>query len=301
MSVRNIILILAALLITAGTTFVARNWIASQRAQPAVAMQAPPPPQGIQVLVAKVPLPTGAFIQPDQLRWQIWPDENIPENYLTEEEATLEQYQGAVVRRGFTAGEPITPRRVIRPGDRGFLAAVLRPGFRAVAVRVNATSGVSGLVFPGDRIDILLTHLITDRSGPDPIDRRASETVLENVRVLAIDQLVDENTEQPSYADNITLEVTPKQAEMLNVVRELGSLSVSLRSLAKDEEELERLTTANGEGEDPVLEEVDPERGDTYTWDSEVSRLVGLRSGRNGGNKKVVNITRGNQVEQQRF
>lgn len=301
MSVRNIILIIAALLITAGTTFVARNWIASQRAHPAAAMQAPPQPQGIQVLVAKVPLPTGAFIQPDQLRWQIWPDEDIPENYLTEEEATLEQYQGAVVRRGFTAGEPITPRRVIRPGDRGFLAAVLRPGFRAVAVRVNATSGVSGLVFPGDRIDILLTHLITDRTGPDPIDRRASETVLENVRVLAIDQRVDENAEQPSYADNITLEVTPKQAEMLNVLRELGALSVSLRSLAKDEEELERLTTANGEDEDPSLDKADPERGDTYTWDSEVSRLVGLRSGHNGGNKKVVNITRGNQVEEQRF
>ncbi|GAB4369344.1 MAG: hypothetical protein Kow00114_29070 [Kiloniellaceae bacterium] len=301
MSVRNVILIIAALLITAGTTFVARNWIASQRAQPVAAVQAPPPPQGIQVLVAKVPLPTGAFIQPDQLRWQVWPDDDIPENYLTEEETTLEAYQGAVVRRGFTAGEPIIPMRVIRPGERGFLAAVLRPGFRAIAVRVNATSGVSGLVFPGDRIDIILTHLITDRTGPDPIDRRASETVLENVRVLAIDQMIDENAGQPSYADNFTLEVTPKQAEMLSVVRELGTLSISLRSLAKDEEELERLATTTGEGEDPVLEEVDPERGHTYTWDSEVSRLVGLRSGHKGGNKKVVNITRGNQVEEQRF
>ncbi|MEQ9607232.1 MAG: Flp pilus assembly protein CpaB [Kiloniellaceae bacterium] len=301
MSARNIILIIAALLITAGTTVVARNWISAQRAQPVAAVQAPPPPQGIKVLVSKVPLPTGSFIQPDQLRWQIWPDDNIPENYLTEEEATLEKYQGAVVRRGFTAGEPFTPTRVIVPGERGFLAAVMRPGFRAIAVRVNATSGVSGLVFPGDRIDIILTHQITDRTGPDPIERRASETVLENVRVLAIDQLVDENAEKPSYADNFTLEVTPKQAEMLNVVRELGGLSISLRSLAKDEEELERLTATAPDGEEPVLENSDPERGDTYTWDTEVSRLVGLRSGHKGGNKKVVNITRGNQVEQQRF
>src|SRR3546814_10378317 len=73
-------------------------------------------------------------------------------------ETKPEDLYGAVVRRGFTAGEPIVSRRVILPGDRGFLAAVLRPGFRAIAIRVNATSGVSGLVFPGDHIDLILTH-----------------------------------------------------------------------------------------------------------------------------------------------
>jgi len=301
MSVRNVILIVAALLITAGTTFVARSWIASQRALPVASVQAPPPPQGIKVLVAKTPLPTGVFIQEDQLRWQIWPDDDIPDNYLTEDEVQPENLYGAVVRRGFTAGEPVTPTRVIRPGDRGFLAAVLRPGFRAIAIRVNATSGVSGLVFPGDRIDIILTHLITDRTGAEAIERRASETILENVRVLAIDQTVDEDTSNPTYASNFTLEVTPKQAEMLSVVRELGGLSISLRSLAKDEEELERLTSQHESAEDQEFEEVDPERGNTHTWDSEVSRLVGLRSGQSGGNKKVVNITRGNEVQELRF
>lgn len=296
MSVRNIILIAAALLITAGTTFVARSWLAAQRAQPVAIAQQAPEPQGIKVLVAKVALPTGVFIQEGQLQWQIWPDGNIPDSYLTEEEMKLEDLHGAVVRRGLTAGEPLTPTRVIRPGDRGFLAAVLRPGFRAIAIRVNATSGVSGLVFPGDRIDIILTHIITDRTGQEPVERRASETILENVRVLAIDQTVDENTTEPTYASNFTLEVTPKQAEMLSVVRELGGLSISLRSLAKDEQELERLAT-----QDEPLEEIDPERGDTYTWDTEVSRLVGLRAGQQGNGKKVVNITRGNQVEEQRF
>ena len=294
MSVRNIILIVAALLITAGTTIVARSWLAAQRAQPVAAAQQAPEPQGIKVLVAKVPLPTGIFIQEDQLRWQIWPGEEVPETYLTEDQMKPEDLYGAVVRRGFTAGEPIVSTRVIRPGDRGFLAAVLRPGYRAIAIRVNATSGVSGLVFPGDRIDIILTHSITVRTGEDAIERRASETVLENVRVLAIDQRVDENATEPSLASNFTLEVTPKQAEMVSVVRELGNLSISLRSLAKDEEELERLANQ----EEP-LEEVDPERGNTHTWDSDVSRLVGARSG--AGNKKVVNITRGNQVEEHRF
>jgi pilus assembly protein CpaB len=295
MSAKNIILIVAALLITAGTTFVARSWLAAQRAQPIAITQQAPEPQGIKVLVAKVTLPTGVFIQEDQLRWQVWPDDDIPDAYLTEEEIQPEDLFGAVVRRGLTAGEPLTPTRVIRPGDRGFLAAVLRPGYRAIALRVNATSGVSGLVFPGDRIDIILTHSITDRSSGDAVERRASETILENVRVLAIDQTVDENATEPTYASNFTLEVTPKQAEMLSVVRELGGLSISLRSLAKDDEELERLAT-----QDEPLEEVDPERGNTHTWDSEVSRLVGLRSGGSDG-KKVVNITRGNQVEEQRF
>lgn len=295
MSLRNILLIATALLITVVTTFVARSWLESQRAQPVAAVQQTPEPKGIKVLVAKVALPTGVFIQEEQLRWQIWPDDEIPEDYMTEEEVDVKTLYGAVVRRGFTAGEPITPKRVIRPGERGFLAAVLRPGYRAVAIRVNATSGVSGLVFPGDRIDIILTHTIIDRTGEKAIERRASETVLENVRVLAIDQTVDENANEPSYAKNFTLEVTPKQTEMLTVVRELGGLSISLRSLAKDEAELERLAT-----QQEPLEEPDPERGDTYTWDTEVSRLVGMRDGREG-NKKVVNITRGNEVQELRF
>ncbi|MGF1592101.1 MAG: Flp pilus assembly protein CpaB [Kiloniellaceae bacterium] len=297
MSVRNIALVLAALLITAGTIVVARSWIASQRAQPAaIAQVQAPEPTGVKVLVAKVPLPTGVFLQEDQVRWQIWPDEDIPENYMTEENTDLAKVNGAVVRRGFSAGEPITPTRIIRPGERGFLAAVLRPGFRAIAIRVNATSGVSGLVFPGDRIDIILTHVISDRTGEETVERRASETILENVRVLAIDQLVDEESSQPTYANNFTLEVMPKQAEMLSVVRELGGLSVSLRSLARDDEELERLAT-----QDEPLEEIDPERGSSHTWDTDVSRLVGLRSGGTGGGKKVVNITRGNEVQEQRF
>jgi pilus assembly protein CpaB len=248
------------------------------------------------VLVASVPLPTGIFVQEGQLRWQIWPGNDVPENYFTEEEIPLEDLVGAVVRRSFNAGEPITPKRLIRPGERGFLAAVLRPGYRAIAIRVNATSGVSGLVFPGDRIDIILTHSVSVRSGEEKYERRASETILENVRVLAIDQSVDEDANKPSYADNFTLEVTPKQAEMLSVVRELGGLSISLRSLAKDEEELERLSE-----QDEPLQEVDPERGDTHTWDSEVSRLIGRRSGTSGDNKKVVNITRGNEVQELRF
>src|SRR3546814_17757548 len=115
-------------------------------------------------------------------------------------ETKPEDLYGAVVRRGFTAGEPIVSRRVILPGDRGFLAAVLRPGFRAIAIRVNATSGVSGLVFPGDRIDLILTHSITDRTRTEPIERRGSAPLPENVRVLAHAQTAPPNASQPNQA-----------------------------------------------------------------------------------------------------
>src|SRR3546814_5020941 len=95
------------------------------------------------------------------------------------------------------------------------------------------------------RIDLILTHSITDRTRTEPIERRVSETILENVRVLAIDQTVDENTSEPSYASNFTLEVPPTQAEMVSVVRELGALSISLRSLATEYRKSTRLNSSH--------------------------------------------------------
>jgi len=291
MSVRNIILILAAVLIMAGTGLVARSWLAGQRAQMAAAPQAvtQAPVKKIYVLVADVDLPTGSFIKEEHLTWQVWPDDKLHSSYMIQDQTKIEDLVGAVVRRAIAAGEPVTSSRILKPGDRGFLSAVLRAGYRAVAVRVDATSSISGLVFPGDRVDILLTHSITNGDA----QRRATETVLTNVRVLAIDQKINDTDESPKVGKNATLEVTPKQAEMLAVLSELGKLSFALRSLAKDEEELKRIANS---GE--PLEEPDPERGTTHTWDSEVSRLI-WRPSRN--NQDVVQVSRGNQTEELRF
>jgi len=291
MSVRNIILIVAAVLIMAGTGLVARSWLADQRAQMATAPQAAPqaPVKKIYVLVADSDMPTGSFVKEENLTWQVWPDEKLHPSYLTKEKTEVKDLVGAVVRRAIAAGEPVTNSRILKPGDRGFLAAVLRPGYRAVAVRVDATSSISGLVFPGDRVDILLTHSV--KNGE--IQRRASETVLTNVRILAIDQKTNDTDESPKVGKNATLEVTPKQAEMLAVLSELGKLSFALRSLAKDEAELERIAKS---GE--PLQEPDPERGKTHTWDSEVSRLIWRPS---RANQDVVQVSRGNQTEEVRF
>lgn len=284
MSVRNIILILAAVLITVGTGLIARSWINSQR-QVAMAPEAPQV-KATRVLVAQKNLPSGTFIKENHLTWQTWPDNKPHAKYLVKGKHDEKDLIGTVVRRGITAGEPVTIGRLVKPGDRGFLAAVLRPGYRAMAVRINATSSIAGLIFPGDRVDIIVTHRIK-RGGKE---RRASETVLINVRVLAIDRRVDDQKNSPKVGKNATFEVTPKQAEMLAVVQQIGKLSLVLRSLAKDEEELNRLALSG----DP-LAEPNPERGSTHTWDTEVSRLL-FEPSKKKRNKQTVQVQRGSKV-----
>ncbi len=287
MSARSILLIAAALLLTVGTIFVARAWLDSQRVQVTSEAPAPVKEEAIRVLVAEVDLPAGTFLKEEHLRWQAWPQVNIPENYFIQAATTPDDLFGAVIRRGIAAGEPITRSRINKPGERGFLAAVLLPGYRAMSMKVGADSGVAGLVFPGDRVDIILTHAIK-KDGE--AEHRASETILKNVRVLALDRRTNDETGQPKLAKTATLELTPKQVEILTVSRELGRLSLSLRALAKNEAELERLANS----EEP-LEEPEPTTGKTYTWDSEASVLVRWPK----SDDNVVSVVRGGVVKQQ--
>lgn len=284
MSVRNIILVLVAVAITAGTGLVARSWINSQRNEPVIAA-APPPDTKTYVLVADKAMPTGDFIKENRLTWQSWPDEKLHPSYLIRNKVDLKDLVGSVVRRPIAAGEPVTTGRIIKPGSRGFLAAVLRPGYRAVSLRVNATSSISGLVFPGDRVDIILTHNVS--AG------RVSETILTNVRILAIDQLTNDQAQAPKIGKHATFEVTPKQAEMVTVLSDMGRLSLSLRSLATDEADLERLADA-----DELPFEAETEKGSTHTFTSEVSRLI-----RRGSllNQDKVQVIRGDRTTELRF
>lgn len=293
MSARNIILIFAAVLMTLGTAMLARDWLNSQRPAPQVATPAPKV-EGAMILVAAADLPAGTLLQDKHLRWQIWPSKDVPETYFIKPQDSeavdpVQDMLGAVVRKGISTGEPVARGRILKPGDRGFLAAVLRPGYRAMSVQVNPTAGISGLVFPGDRVDLLLTHAVK-RGGRN---RRASETVLTNVRVLAIDQTIDDQSGEPRVFKNATLELTPKQTEMLAVLSELGRISLILRSLAKDEDELERLVNS-----DDPLADPDPTRGLTHTWDTEVSRLLWQPS---TANLDTVQVSRGKETEELKF
>jgi Flp pilus assembly protein CpaB len=200
----------------------------------------------------------------------------------------MNEFVGAVARTRVAAGEPITDTRLVRPGERGFLAVVLTPGMRAISVAVNETSGIAGLIFPGDRVDVVLTHSMQDDTGGTPITRRASETVIRDVRVLAIDQNVDSQNVDPKVGRTATLEVTPRQVEMINVMLELGSISLSLRSLGNPEDEAagaDAPVVASGKGAPAAMAGAKPGEaaglavagGDlyhTYTLDTDVSVLL---------------------------
>lgn len=269
---RTLVLVIAALLTAGLTAFLVQGWLDRQRAMFAESNNTNSSFITTSVLVAKGDMPAGTFVKPSHLRWQNWPNEGLDSNFITRNKSRPGDFDGAVVRSGLIAGEPITTRRIITPGDRGFLAAVLIPGKRAVSVPVNASSGIAGLVFPGDRVDLILAYKFSSGGGPTRKTRRASETVLADIRVLAIDQSTDDQRGKPSVGKTATLEVTPKQAEAVTLARELGKLTLSLRSLADDEND--------GEGRSP---------GSRVTRDSDVSRLMG--SGQR--NTNGVRILRG--------
>ena len=254
-------LLFAGLAIVAclGTGYLTRLWLSNEHAQ--AVTQATIQKSNLYVLVAAKDLPTGNFVRPEDLRWQAWPDAQINENYLRKDKDTLQSLVGSVVRQRITAGEPVTNGRLIKPGDRGFLAAVLGPGMRAVSVSVTATSGVAGLVFPGDRVDLVLSHQIKDDRDPNAPAKFASETILSNVRVLAIDQTTAIPDNKPAaLAKTVTFEVTPKQVEIIGVGSDLGNLSLSLRALAR-----------NGDDGGTVVRQ---HGSVSHTWDSDVSSLI---------------------------
>ena len=209
MNARSLLIVVAALLVAGVTAFLARGWLTAERAQIQNQQQVVVKEVPAQaVLVAAANLPIGLFVKEEHLRWQAWPSDNIDPNYLLQEKTDLATLIGSVVRRTIAAGEPIITGKVVKPGDRGFLAAVLKPGMRAVTFGISETSGVAGMVFPGDRVDMLLTHDLPGSTNEGEA-RRASETVLENVRVLAIGHQLNENPEGPVSGKTATIEVTP--------------------------------------------------------------------------------------------
>jgi pilus assembly protein CpaB len=284
MLMRRLGFLAIAAFISIGTVIGARSWLHAQLAAREVPVTPPVPIAELNrmVLVASGDLPAGQFVRPDNLHWQAWPEASIAENYIVQGKGKLEDYVGAVVRSGLTNGEPIAEGRVVRPGDRGFMAAVLTPGNRAITVPVTPSSGLAGFVFPGDRVDVILTLTIQpEKDGQkEGIERRASETVLTDIRVLATDQRADDQKREVTIAKTATLEVTPKQAEVIAVASEMGKLSLSLRSLAQ---EGAQVAEAN-----------------THTWDNDAARL--LRSlPRGAGAGRTVTVVRGSERKEVDF
>src|SRR3954464_12617868 len=257
MDVKKLALLVGALVIAVITAVMAKNMFAGAGAQQAAA--APAVPLGPKVLVAKKAIPVGTIIKANSLGSQTWPKELMQGAYYVEGSADSNPAQllGTVVRYPITAGQPVTRGSLVGPQDRGFLAAALTAGMRAVTVPVNVSSGVAGFVFPGDHVDIVLTQQV--EGGGDGPALKVSETIIRNVRVLATDQRItdkdkDGKTEVKTFS-NVTFEVTPRIAEKLAVAQSLGTLSLSLRSIADNTADLERAVAA---GEVKVPANADP-------------------------------------------
>jgi len=276
------ILLVALLAVTTagGAALLARNWLDAQRAALASAQQRPAnaAPAQKQILVAHQTIQLGRFLRAEDLRWQAWPADGILDRHIVNDKRTIEDLVGSVARNRIAVGEPITDDRVVKPGERGFLAAVLTPGMRAISVGVNATSGISGFIFPDDRVDVMVAVQMDLGDGDERIRRFASETVLHGIRVLAIDQAADDRDGKPALGKTATLEVTPKQAETIAVAAEYGNIVLALRGLAQT-------SSADGTEEMPAQAEQP-----TYTWDFDVSRVLDQQA---AGDKEEVDVLRG--------
>jgi pilus assembly protein CpaB len=244
MDVKKLALLIGALVIAVVTAVMAKNMFAGAGAHQAAA--APVVPVGPKVLVAKKALPVGTIIDADSFTFQPWPKELMQGAYYVEGQPDSKNLAGTVVRYAITAGQPITRGSLVGPQDRGFLAAALGPGMRAITVPVNAATGVAGFVFPGDHVDLVLTQTVS--GGGDGPALKVSETIVRNVRVLATDQRFTDKDEDGKTLiktfSNVTLEVTPRIAEKIAVADDMGKLSLSLRSIADNSADLERAVAA---------------------------------------------------------
>ena len=197
---------------------------------------APHPAALRSLLAAAAMVPAGTLLQPADFETVTVPADQAAADAETDNGANRAALLGAMVRRTLPAHSVIGAGDVVRPGDHGFLAAVLEPGMRAVSVGVNQVSGTAGLIWPGDHVDLLLTQLTTDQDVPRG-ERVSGEDVLQDARVIAIDQQLIQGGAQSAATVStnrdqqrtVTLEVTPDQASRIAVATRLGELSLAVR------------------------------------------------------------------------
>jgi pilus assembly protein CpaB len=195
-----------------------------------------------EILVAATTLQIGTLLRAKDVTWQqigggaglgqiARPRTAAGSPNLELDQQARAEVNGAALRSGVTAGEPISRSVIVKPGDRDFLQVVLSPQARAIAIPVTTGGASTGILYPGDRVDVILTQ--TFKNDPPLARRSVGETVVENLRVLAIDTLESRpNGAANGFGRTVTLEVTPEQAERVNVATELGKLSLTLRSIS---------------------------------------------------------------------
>lgn len=208
-----------------------------------VETQAPPAPT-VDVLVASADLSQGQALSEATLRWQPWPEDGVNPNFVTRSAKpdAIKALIGSMVRSHFVAGEPIREEKLSR-GSSSLLASILAPGKRAVAIRISVESTAGGFILPNDRVDVIQT---VARPGEGQTEN-LSRTILTNIRVLAVDQKVDETKGQAvAMGKTATLELSPAQAETISAGQASGILSLSLRSITDSDEASEMKRPSGG-------------------------------------------------------
>lgn len=186
----------------------------------------------VDILVAKSDISRGQTLTPAEVAWEAWPATTASGNFIRKSDRpkALEDLSGMIVRAPFVAGEPIREVKLVNAKGSGFMAAILPAGMRAISTQISAETGAGGFILPNDRVDVILTprgNRDAEKGGG------ASETILRNVRVLAIDQTIEEkNGLKVVVGKTATLELAPGQTETLALSQQLGILSLALRSIA---------------------------------------------------------------------
>ncbi|MEJ2377758.1 MAG: Flp pilus assembly protein CpaB [Pseudolabrys sp.] len=208
--------------------------LAGRSEKPAPAKhQAAPKISSVQVLVAKSDIPVGTAVTPGVVRWEAWPASAKTGNFIrkSSDPNAVRKLSGMIARSPFVAGEPIRQAKLVDAKGSGFMAAILPKGMRAVSTQISPETGAGGFILPNDHVDVILTRRETGTTGSGQ-QQQHSEIILSNVRVLAIDQHVQEkNGKKVVVGKTATLELTPKQSETLALAQHLGSLSLALRSI----------------------------------------------------------------------
>jgi pilus assembly protein CpaB len=261
---------------------------------PAPALAPVPKPH---ILVAARALRAGNLLVMEDIGAIDVPTGQEPAGSYTDTISARSALRGAMVRRSLAPNEPIVAGDMLNPGDRGFLAAVLGTGMRAVTVGVDPVSGTAGLIWPGDHVDVVLTQAIEEKE--QPLDRRVSgETVLTNVRVIAVDQQLVQGGQgaqaNPTAVANsnrtVTLEATTFDAERIAVASRLGRLSLVVRSAADD--------MAPAGTEVPDTASVPPPAPPAIAWGGDVSPALRDHT---GGKSATIRVNRGKDVEEVHF
>lgn len=235
MLIRNILLALGGLSLVGGL-LLAVIWFRQ--------IEKAPPVQALVVkdaiMVASHAVPTGTLLRPEDIAWKDVTAGEIQTGFVVRRPGPATEFVGAITRRAFTADEPFVVTDLVRPNERQFLAAALKPGTRAISIAVDAPQSAAGLILPGDQVDIILAQSFPEGSV-EPGRRSVAETVLRDVRVIAIDQSLslparETPARAPTAAESrtprtVTFEVTEKQAERLIVAAQLGRLQLAVRPL----------------------------------------------------------------------